>query len=107
MRYVIRKQCHIKIEEFYRNVAKKYRYTYSRQLMQKNVLDATKALYQIEQTLIRRKPTLSRRQKQGWHMANTDKWYYAYTIDGDTITIQDACHAQNMHDGIASSAKSC
>jgi len=47
MRYVIRKQCHIKIEEFYRNVAKKYRYTYSRQLMQKNVLDATKALYQI------------------------------------------------------------
>jgi len=76
MRYVIRKQCHIKIEEFYRNVAKKYRYTYSRQLMQ-------------------------------WHMANTDKWYYAYTIDGDTITIQDACHAQNMHDRIASSAKSC
>lgn len=33
-----------------------------------------------------------------WHMANTDKWYYAYTIDGDTITIQDACHAQNMHE---------
>ena len=98
MRYVIRKQCHIKIEEFYRNVAKKYRYTYSRQLMQKNVLDATKALYQIEQTLIRRKPTLSKWQNQGWHMANTDKWYYAYTIDGDTITIQDACHAQNMHD---------
>jgi hypothetical protein len=27
---------------------------------------------------------------------NTDKWYYAYTIDGDTITIVDACHAQNM-----------
>ena len=26
------------------------------------------------------------------------KWYYAYTIDGDTITIQDACHAQNMHE---------
>ena len=24
--------------------------------------------------------------------------YYAYTIDGDTITIQDACHAQNMHE---------
>lgn len=33
-----------------------------------------------------------------WHMANTDKWYYAYTIDGDTITIQDTCHAQNMHE---------
>lgn len=35
---------------------------------------------------------------QGYYMANTDKWYYAYTIDGDTITIQDACHAQNMHE---------
>jgi hypothetical protein len=31
-------------------------------------------------------------------MANTDKWYFAYTIDGDTITIVDACHAQNMHE---------
>jgi hypothetical protein len=31
-------------------------------------------------------------------MANTDKWYYAYTIDGDTITVRDACHAQNMRD---------
>jgi hypothetical protein len=29
-------------------------------------------------------------------MANTDKWYYAYIIDGDTITVVDACHAQNM-----------
>ena len=23
--------------------------------------------------------------------------YTSYTIDGNTITIQDACHAQNMH----------
>ena len=34
----------------------------------------------------------------GNYMANTDKWYYAYTIEGDTITVVDACHAQNMHD---------
>ncbi len=32
------------------------------------------------------------------YMANTDKWYYAYTLSGDTITIHDACHAQNMHE---------
>ena len=31
-------------------------------------------------------------------MANTDKWYYAYTIEGDTITVIDACHVQNMHE---------
>lgn len=43
---------------------------------------------------LRRKPTLER--WKGYHMANTDKWYFAYTIDGDTITIVDSCHAQNM-----------
>ncbi len=32
------------------------------------------------------------------HMANTDKWYFAYTIEGNTIIIVDACHAQNMHE---------
>lgn len=29
-------------------------------------------------------------------MANAGKWYYAYKIDGETIKILDACHAQNM-----------
>ena len=35
-------------------------------------------------------------QWAGYHMANTDRWYFAYTIDGDTITVVDARHAQNM-----------
>ena len=64
-------------------------------LMHKNIDDAIDGMFQIEKTLLRRKPTLSR--WKGYHMANTDKWYFAYTIDGDTITIVDACHAQNMH----------
>ena len=29
---------------------------------------------------------------------NVAKKYYAYMIEGDTITVVDACHAQNMHD---------
>ncbi|MBR0201840.1 MAG: hypothetical protein IJQ44_05185 [Bacteroidaceae bacterium] len=56
--------------------------------------DAFFAIYAIERTLPRRRPTISRRA--GCHMANTDKWYYAYKIEGDTITVVDACHAQNM-----------
>ena len=64
--------------------------------MEKNVNDSIDSMYQIEKTLHRRKPTM--RRWAGYHMANTDKWYYAYTIEGDTITIVDACHAQNMHD---------
>ena len=45
-----------------------------------------------------RGPTIGRWQAQGWHMAHAGTWYYAYTIDGETITIQDACHQQNMHE---------
>lgn len=62
--------------------------------MHKNADEAFNDMFRIENGLLRRKPTLSR--WQGYHMANTDKWYYAYTIDGDTVTIVDACHAQNM-----------
>lgn len=64
--------------------------------MERNVRDAIFYIYAIERTLPRRKPTINR--WKGYYMANTDKWYYAYIIDGDTITVVDACHAQNMHD---------
>ena len=96
MKYLIRKRCARKINSFYMNVSRKYRHSYSRELMEKNVHDAIDSIYQIERTLLRREPTLSR--WEGYYMANTDKWYFAYTIDGDTITIVDACHAQNMHE---------
>ncbi len=72
-----------------------YNYKIKPLAQRKNIDDAIDGMLQIEKTLLRRKPTLSR--WKGYHMANTDKWYFAYTIDGDTITIVDACHAQNMH----------
>ena len=92
--YIIKPRAQQKIRSFYQNVAKKYKHTYSLELMEKNVHDAYDSMYQIERTLLRRKPILAR--WIGYHMANTDKWYFAYTISGDTITIVDACHAQNM-----------
>ncbi|UKK62331.1 hypothetical protein L6468_00715 [Prevotella communis] len=96
MKHVIRKRCAQKITTFYRNVSKKYKHTYSQKLMEKNVHDAYDSMFQIERTLLRREPTIS--QWAGYHMANTDKWYFAYTIDGDTITVVDARHAQNMRE---------
>ena len=30
-------------------------------------------------------------------ISHAGHWYYAYTIKGDMITIEDACHEQNMH----------
>ena len=77
-------------------MALKYRHTYSEELMIQNIDEASDSIYQIENGLLRREPTLER--WKGCHMANTDKWYFAYTIEGNTIIIVDACHAQNMHE---------
>ena len=95
MTYIIKKRCARKITSFYRNVSKKYKHTYSLELMEQNVNEAYDSMYQIERTLLRREPTLER--WKGYNMANTEKWYYAYIIDGDKIIVEDACHAQNMH----------
>ncbi len=95
MKYIIRKRCAQKITSFYRNVSKKYKHAYSEELMHKNADDAFDSIMQIERSLLRREPTLKR--WAGYYMANTDKWYFAYTIEADTITVVDACHAQNMH----------
>lgn len=96
MNYRIKKRCLSKITTFYRNVSKKYKHTYSQELMEKNVHDAFDSIYQIEKTLLRRQPTISR--WDGYYMANTDKWYFAYIIKDNTIIVVDACHAQNMHE---------
>ena len=96
MKYIIKPRASRNIFTFYQNVAKKYRHTYDKDDLKRNVYDAMQSIFEIERTLLRRKPILSR--WTGYHMANTDKWYFAYTIDGDTITIVDACHAQNMQE---------
>ena len=93
-RYRVSFRCYEKIYTFYYHVALKYRHTYSEELMHRNIDDAIDSMYQIEQTLMRRKPTISK--WAGYYMANTEKWYFAYTVDGDTITVLDVCHAQNM-----------
>jgi len=96
MKYIIKKRCVQKVTQFYRNVSKKYKHTYSEEMMHKNADEAFDAMYQIERTLLRRQPSLKR--WAGYYMANTDKWFFAYTIEADTVIVVDACHAQNMHD---------
>lgn len=64
--------------------------------MLENIDDAVDAFYLIENGLLRRKPTLKR--CSGYNMAHSGNWYFAYTFDGETVTVVDACHAQNMHE---------
>ena len=98
MQYEFRLVALLKMRRFYHNVAKKYHHTYDFNDMQRNIQKAVLNAYLIERTLLRRRPNISRWEQEGWHMANAGKWYYAYTIDDETITIQDACHEQNMHE---------
>ena len=95
MKYIVQNQCVRNIVDFYQH-ALKYRHTYSEYLMLKNIDDAINGMFQIEQSLLRRQPTIGRWQREGWHMAKAGKWHYAYSINGDTVVIEDACHEQNM-----------
>lgn len=94
--YAIRPLAVRKIQSFYRNVCLRYPNIYSYNDMLRYVNSTVDNIYKIEKTLPRRKPTIERWQNWNWNMVQAGKWYYAYTIDGDTITIHDACHAQNM-----------
>ena len=92
--YIIKPRTQQKIRSFYRNVARKYRHTYDYDDFMRNVYDAVFSIYEIEKSLPRRVPTLSR--WKGFHMTNSHRWYFAYIIEDDTIIVVDACHAQNM-----------
>lgn len=83
-----------RIRTFYWHVMEKYPNTYSYYDMLKYVNETVDAIYRIESTLLRRKPTI--KQWQEYHMAHAGSWYYAYTIEGNNIVIHDACHKQNM-----------
>lgn len=96
MEYIIKPRASRKIFTFYSNVAKKYRHTYDKDDLKQDVNNAVMSIYGIERTLLRRPPTLKRWAR--YHMANTDKWYFAYIVTGNTVTVVDACHAQNMHE---------
>ena len=96
--YVLTSKVHSEIYNFYINVSKKYSNTYDYNDMSRDINRAYYSIYQIENGLLHRQPTLSR--WNGLFMANSNdrKWYFAYRIDGDTIYVEDACHAQNMHE---------
>ena len=98
MEYKVSRKVYANISSFYRNVAKKYRNTYSLEDLLRDTQKARGSIFQIENGLLRRNPTISR--WNGYFMANTDKWYFAYRIEGETIYVEDACHAQNMHEAI-------
>ena len=97
-KYEVRPSASRSVWIFYRHVALKYRHTFDTEDIVRNAQRVIQNMGRIEQSLLRRRPTLKRWQDQGWHMAHAGHWYYAYTINEDTVTIEDARHEQNMHE---------
>lgn len=78
---VVNKLVFERIVSFYNNVARKIN-----------------SINRIENGLLRRTPTIQ--EWKGLYMANSDKWYFAYRIEGNTIFVEDARHSQNMYEAI-------
>jgi len=95
-RFIVKPMAARRIWSFYRNVAKKYSNTYAEEDIARDVKRTVRSIRLIESRLLRRTPTVSRWKSK--YMAHSGCWYYAYIIDGDTIIVVDACHAQNMHE---------
>lgn len=98
-KYIIKPRAQLKIRSFYKNVARKYRHTYDYDDFMRNVHDALFSIYDIECTLLRREPAIER--WKGYHMANTDKWYFAYTIAsviGAVISFRQSKEAKKAKD---------
>ena len=67
-KYLYTKRTVSKIRSFYRNVARKYRHTYSYEDMERNVRDAFFAIYAIERTLPRRNRPSAGGQATTWRI---------------------------------------
>lgn len=100
MKYKIYDNVGSKIKSFYRNVAKKYTNTWDEEDTINSILSVKNAIFQIENGLLRRRPTLSRWESKGYYMTNAKKWYFAYYVKDGVIHVVDACHSQNMHEAI-------
>lgn len=97
--YIISPRVQKAISTFYYHVALKYVNTFSLENMVKKSDEAYNSIYQIENGLLRRNPTIKQWQGKGY-MVNTKKWYYLYRIEGNTIVVIDARYCTNMHENV-------
>ena len=85
-KYLYTKRAATQIRSFYKNVAKKYCHTYSYEDMERNVRDAFFAIYAIECSLPRRKPTLSR--WTGYHIYSL---FQLYVFPSEVVNVVSCC----------------
>ena len=86
------------INDFYLNMHRKFRNSWGIEEIHNLIDNAVDSIYEIEDGLQRREPTISRWNGLFMATSRDKKWNFAYRIEGETIYLEDACHAQNMHE---------
>ena len=86
------------INDFYLNMHRKFRHSWGIDEIHNLIDNAVDSIYEIENGLQRREPTISRWKGLFMATSRDRKWNFAYRIEEETIYVEDACHAQNMHE---------
>ena len=109
MRVVVNKRAFLSISTFYHNVRKKYKHTYSKEQMEKNIDEVCDAIQSIKDN--GKVPILQKHKIKGYKEATWKRrgtkinWYFEYKVETDEnndyiIHVYEAINFRNMHENV-------
>ena len=109
MKVVVNKKALQSISTFYHNVRKKYKHTYSKEQMEKNIDEVCDAIQSIKDN--GKVPILQKHKIKGYKEATWKRkgtkinWYFEYKVETDEnndyiIHVYEAINFRNMHENV-------
>ena len=109
MKVVVNKKALQSISTFYHNVRKKYKHTYSKEQMEKNIDEVCDAIQSIKDN--GKVPILQKHKIKGYKEATWKRrgtkvdWYFEYIVETDEnndyiIHVYEAINFRNMHENV-------
>ena len=95
---IVNPTVYTEINKFYLNMHRKFRNSWGVEEIHNLIDKAVDSIYEIENGLQKKAPTISRWKGLFMATSRDRKWNFAYRIEEETIYVEDACHAQNMHE---------
>ena len=109
MKVVVNKKALQSISTFYHNVRKKYKHTYSKEQMEKNIDEVCDVIQSIKDN--GKVPILQKHKIKGYKEATWKRrgtkinWYFEYKVETDEnndyiIHVYEAINFRNMHENV-------
>lgn len=109
MKVVVNKKALQSISTFYHNVRKKYKHTYTKEQMEKNIDEVCDAIQSIKDN--GKVPILQKHKIKGYKEATWKRrgtkinWYFEYKVETDEnndyiIHVYEAINFRNMHENV-------